>query len=418
MPRLSALLLAVSCAIVASPASAQELAAAIDAALANSPPLDEAAAAEAAASATIRQARAESGPSLTLQGQIGAGRIDNGGFFGIAADDVIPLSVQALAEMPLFTGGRIESAVSQANAGREMARLGQEQARREVTLRTVGAYVEVLTARRLEHRFTRLVAALAETERQAGLRFETGEIPRSDYAQARARHAEGSAALAQAEGRRISAEAALARLTGSPAGTLAPLPSPPAVPGSLDAALDLARTGNPMLLQAEAATRGTEAGLRSARAAAMPSVGVYAEAAHVSDQFFPGYRADSVAVGVRGRWTLYSGDRNAAAIAAARADTDAAAARLRQARLMVDGAVVDAWVALNTAHRMAEASQLRADAAGEALRGRRLEAEVGAVPTLAVLDAEREAAEAEAALIEAQGMQVLAAWRIRALTGE
>ena len=43
------------------------------------------------------------------------------------------------------------------------------------------------------------------------------------------------------------------------------------------------------------------AGVRSARAEGMPTLGAFAEAAHVRDQFFPGYKADSLAAGVRGR---------------------------------------------------------------------------------------------------------------------
>ena len=79
--------------------------------------------------------------------------------------------------------------------------------------------------------------------------------------------------------------------------------------------------------------------------------------------------------------------------------------------------MIDAWQGLITARRMAEASQLRTNAAAEALRGTRLEAQVGAKPTLAVLDAEREAIEAEAALLQAEGMRTVAAWRLNALTG-
>jgi outer membrane protein len=60
----------------------------------------------------------------------------------------------------------------------------------------------------------------------------------------------------------------------------------------------------------------------------------------------------------------------------------------------------------------------RSDAAAETLRGTLLEAKTGAVPTLAVLDAEREAVEAEAALIEAEGKRHVAAWRLNALTGD
>jgi len=149
----------------------------------------------------------------------------------------------------------------------------------------------------------------------------------------------------------------------------------------------------------------------------MPTVGAFAEAAHVRDQFFPDYAADSVAVGVRGRWTLWAGGRTAADTRVADAELTAAEARHRAARDALDGMVVDAWQGVITARRMVEASMLRSEAADEALRGTRLEMQVGAVPTLAVLDAEREALEAQTALIEAQGMQVVAAWQLNALTG-
>ena len=417
MRRSAALLVTAFCALAAPTASAQDLAAAIADALAQSPSLDEAQAGEAAASARLDQARAQRNPLLRLEGSAGVGRIDNGGFFGISADDVTPLALQAAAEMPLFAGGRVGSAIQQAGAGRDMARLQAEQARLQTVVRAVGTYAEVLTARRLEDRFRQLADALTETERQARLRFEAGEIASSDLAQARARRAEGAARLAQAEGRRHSAEAAFARLTGKPATDLAPLPAPPTVPASLDQALDLARAGNPALLQAEAATRAADAGARAARAEALPTVGAYAEAAHVRDQFFPDYRADSVAVGIRGRWTLFSGGRTSAATRAASADADASDARLRQARLDTDGAMIDSWQGLQSAAKVVEASRLRSAATAEALRSRRLEAKVGAVPLLAVLDAEREAVEAEAALIEAEGMRLVMAWRVNALTG-
>lgn len=416
--RLAACLFCLSCAVASSHVAAQDLDAAIAGALGHSPVLDEANAGQAAADARVRQAEAERNPLLRLEGSAGVGRIDNGGFFGIAADDVIPLSVQLAAEMPLFTGGRVGSAVAQAGAGRDAARFGSQQARLEVALRAVGAYVEVLTARKLEARYQQLSVALAEAERQAALRFQAGEIASSDVAQARARGAEAEAGLAQAQGRRLSAEAAFQRLTDIVAGNLAPLPPLPAVPATLDEARELAQVGNPMLLQAAAAARASEAGVRSARAQAMPTVGAFAEAAHVADQFFPDYQADSVAVGLRGRWTLFSGGRTSAAVAVAEADADGSDARLRDVRQRVDGAVIDAWQDLRTAQRVVEASRLRAAAAAEALRGRRLEAQVGAVPTLAVLDAEREAAEADAALAEAEGLRLLASWRINALTGQ
>ena len=79
--------------------------------------------------------------------------------------------------------------------------------------------------------------------------------------------------------------------------------------------------------------------------------------------------------------------------------------------------MIDAWQAYQTATRTVDATALRSFAANDALRGTRLEAQVGVKPILAVLDAEREALEAEAADIEAQGMRLVAAYRLNALTG-
>jgi outer membrane protein len=417
MRRLILPLVTLSCLAAVPPASAQDLAAAITDALANAPTLAEANAGEAAAKARLDRARAESNPLLRVEASYGTGRIDNGGFFGIAPANVNLLAVQAVAEMPLYAGGRISSAIDQARGGADMARFGAEQARLQTIVLAVSIYTEVLTSRKLEARYGQLVNELVETERQAGLRFRVGEIASSELAQARARKAEADAGFAQAQGRRASVEAAYQRLTGKPAGDLAPLPDLPPIPPTLDQALDMARTSNPALRQAKAGVDVARAGVRSAKAEGMPTVGAFAEASHVRDQFFAGYKADSVAVGVRGRWTLFAGGRVSSQIRAADADLDGSEAGLRQADQALEGMVIDAWQGLVTARRMTEASHLRRDAAAEALRSTRLEAQVGAKPTLAVLDAEREAIEGEAALLQAEGMQTVAAWRLNALTG-
>lgn len=417
MRRLFLPLLCASCAVAVPPAAAQDLAAAITDALANAPSLAEAQAGEAAAKARLDRARAEANPLLRVEASAGVGRIDNGGFFGITADNVTPLALQATAEMPLYTGGRIASAIDQARGGADMARLGAEQARLQTIVLAVRTYAEVLTARKLEQRFDALVTALTETGRQAELRFRIGDIASSELAQARARKAEADAGLAQMQGRRASAEAAYQRLTGKPAGDLADFAALPPTPPTLDEALDLARNTNPALRQTKAGVDVARAGVRSARAEAMPTIGAFAEAAHVRDQFFPGYKADSVAVGLRGRWTVFAGGRVAAQTRAADADLTASEARLRAANQALDGAVIDTWQGLTTATRMVEASRLRREASDEALRGTRLEAQVGALPTLAVLDAEREAVAAEAALLQAEALRTVAAWQLNALTG-
>lgn len=415
-----------SCAAAIPPAAAQDLASAVADALAHAPALAAAQAGADAADARVDQARAQGNPLLRVEGSYGAGRIDNGGYFGLSADNVTPRAAQAVAEMPLYAGGRVSAAIAQARGGAQAARHGAEAARLDTIVRAVAAYAEVLSARKLEARFRLLVDSLTEVERQAALRFRAGEIASSDLAQARARKAQGDAAFASAQGRRTSAEAAFARLTGKAAGDLAPLPGNapgqtdpllPAAPATLGEAIELARAHNPMLAQARAGTDAARAGARAARAEGLPTIGAYAEAAHVRDQFFPGYRADSMAVGLRGRWTLFAGGRVASAARAADAQVDQSEANERAMAQTLEGMVIDAWSGLATARRMAEAAALQSEAAAEALRGTRLEAQVGAKPVLAVLDAESDAAQAEAALIEAQAMRTVAAWQLAALSG-
>ncbi len=417
MRRLLPSLLPLSCLALPLPAAAQTLEAAIADALAHAPAMAEATAVEAAARARLDRARAERNPLLRVDGSVGLGRIDNGGFFGITAANTTPLALQATTEMPLYAGGKIAAGIDQAKGGADIARLQAEQARLQLVVNAVTGYAEVLTARKLEARFGHLRTELTETQRQARLRYQAGEIPSSDVAQALARLAEAEAGLAQAQGRRISAEAAFERLTGKSPTDLAPLPPLPPQPATLAEAMGRAKSQNPSLRQAQAAVGVARAGVRAAKADGLPTVGVFAEAAHVRDQFFPDYRADSVAVGVRGRWTLWAGGRVAAQTRAADADLSASEARERQAQQALEGMVIDAWQAVQTAQRMVDASNLRNQAAAEALRGTKLEAQVGEKPTLAVLDAEREAITAEAAMIEAEGMRLVAAWRLNALTG-
>jgi len=398
-------------------AQGQDLNATIADALAHAPVLAEAQAEEAQAQARFEGARTQGNPMLGIEGQIGTGRIDNGGFFGFAARSVTPLALRADAEMPLYSGGRMAAAMDQARGGQALAALALANARSRVTVAAVAAHAEVLAARRIEARYQQMATELTEVERQARLRFQAGELPASDLAAATARRAESDAGLAAAQGRRITAEAHYVRLTGHEAGTLAPLSALPVTPPSLDEALDSAHLDNPLLAQAEKGIDIARAGVRGARAESLPTIGAFAEATHTRDQFFPDYRADAMAVGIRGRWTLFAGGRTAAKIHEANATLDASQARAREARDQIDAAIIAAWTGLNTAQRMVEASTARSAATAKALRSVQLEAQVGAKPTLAILDAEREATAADAAAIEAEGQRVVAAWQLNALAG-
>ena len=417
--RRTAFLLAASLATLAlsEPAAAQDLATAIADARAHSPALAAADADAEAAAARVAQARAAAGPTARVEASIGYGRLDPGGYFGLTADDITPSALQFVGEYPLYAGGRIASAIDQAAAGSRAAKLGTDMARQNLTLATVSTYAEVLTARDMVASYTKLAEALDEIVRHAGLRYDVGDTTSSDVAQAQARRAEGQAGLVQAQGRLIAAEARLERLTGKPTETLAPLPPRPEVPGTLGEAVEAALGANAMLAQASAEVEGADAGVRAAKATNRPTVGAFVEGARVRDQFFPDYRADSVTVGLRGRWTFFDSGAGSARVREAQSKLSASEARLRQARDDVTQAVIEAWSGLDSAERALDAARDGDAAAREALRGTRLEVRSGARPPLAELDAEREAITATARLAEAQASVQTAAWRLRLLCG-
>ncbi|WP_246202923.1 TolC family protein [Sphingomonas lacunae] len=415
MKRLSTLLAAPVLSL-AAPVAAQDLPTALADAYARSPAMDAARADAEAAEARVAQARSSALPSARVDAMIGAGRIDPGGFFGLTADDVTPRIAQVTVEYPLFTGGRTTAAVAQARSGADAARAGLDGTRRQLTVAVVAAYADVLTARQLVDSYTRMEGAVAEIVRGARLRFRVGDAASTELAQAEARLAEARAGLIAAQGRKASAEAQLNRLVGHEVSALAPLGELPAVPESLVEAMDSARAHNAMRAQAQSGIGAARAGVRGAEAASRPSIGTFVEAGHVRDQFFPNYRADSITIGARARWTFLDPGASAR-VREARASLAASEARARMADDAIEQAVIEAWHALASARGMVAASRDGVTAANEALRATSLEVRVGIKPQLAQLDAEREAIAAAARLAEAEGQLHVAARQLRALTG-
>lgn len=404
-------------AIAASPAAAMTLDQAIVSALGNDPGLKRAQAERDAAAARLQQARAGALPSLALSGSAAAGSTDFGPFFGFGRHDMHPSSAEVTLEQPLFAGGGVRAAIDQARAGQAGARSQYEGVRLGLIADVAEAYEavrrsdEVLALNRAE------IAELDQFVDQARRRFNAGEAPRTDLDQAEARLAQARADFARAEGATARAKARFKTLVGQEAEALEPPSAPPPTPRTLDEAIAAARANNPNLQAARAAVGASQAGVRRAEAERLPSVSVVAEAARTRDQFLPGYRADGGSIGIRGRWTIFSGGLVTGKINEAQAARRGAAAALDQARDAVDEATIGAWEALHTAQTVSQAAAQQVKAAESALDGVKNEVRVGARPAIDQLDAEREALAAEVGALEAGAGELVAAHRLNALVG-
>lgn len=388
---------------------------AVASALASSPTAREAEAGVDAARARLSQARGATLPTLSAMGMVGTGRLDPKGYFGLVEDDVTPRMGQVTLEQPLFAGGRIMAGRAAARAGHEAAEAGRDKTRAMLAAEVAGTYAMVLTTGREVTLRRAQLSQMTEIERQATLRYKAGEAASTDLSQARARLAEAEAGLEAALGQEAGVKARFRALTGLEPEGLAALPPPPEAPPSRADAVAAALAANPGLRASEKAAEAAAAQQRAARADWLPTVGAFAEASAVRDQFFPDYTADQAIVGVRAKWTLFDGGR-AGRIAEASAGRRAADAARDGARAQLEAETVAAYEAVMAARKVAAAVSRREAAAAEALRATRLEVKVGMKTQLALLDAEREALEAAVASAHAEGNLVASGWRLKALT--
>lgn len=399
-------------------ASATTLEQAIAAAISHAPEIPIADAEADAAGARLDQARSGRLPTATLTGTIGYGRLNPQNFFGLGAANVTPRAAQAIIEQPLFTGGRVAAGIDQARAGVVGAAAQKVASRNQLITAVVEAYGDVLASARMVDLYGRLVSETNEIERQARLRYRAGESPSTDVTQAGARLAEARAGLARAQGGQVAAQVRFNNLTGLDSTDLEPLPANPELPATLEEAMDSATRSNPILAQAEAGLRAAQAAARGARAERLPTIGAFAEASTIRDQFFPDYRADSATVGIRARWQLFSGGRISGKIAEAGSLERAADARLRAARMRVGEQLISTFQDVRTTLLVEQAATDQAAAAVQALESVRQEVRVGLKPQLDLLDAEREALGAQAGLARAHIDRSVAAYRLLSLLGQ
>jgi outer membrane protein len=404
-------------AALTAPAGAVTLEDAMAAARAHHPSLIIAEAERDAAQGRVAQARAAGLPSLTLSGEAGYGRLDPQGFFGLGGANVTPLGAEAAIEQTLFTGGRVRAAAAAARAGLKASDAGRSRVHADLAADVAAAYGDVLSRQIMRAAWQRLVAQTGEIARQAALRFKAGETPSTEVAQASARLAEAQGGLAGAEAGLATARAHYRGLVGEEPVDLAPLPAGPVPPASLDAAIDIAATNSPAIAEAEAALAAARATQRGAEAERLPSIGAYAQAGVVRDQFFPEYRANAASIGVRARWQLDNGGRISGRIAETSAEARAAEARLRAARQQVEEGVITLYEGLRSARLIAAAAAEQARASEQARTSVAHEVRVGLKPPLALLDAEREVISATARAAEADAMRVTMAYRLSAALG-
>ncbi|MDI3338059.1 TolC family outer membrane protein [Defluviimonas aestuarii] len=388
LPSSRALIVACICAFgLSGPARSETLADALVSAYKNSNLIEQNRAVLRAADEDVASAVAALRP--VLEWVASTSLVDTPQFQGISSS----LAIQGRVLLTDFGRSNINIDIAeQAVLATRQALVNVEQ---DVLLAAVSSYFGVRSAMENVAINQNSVRVLDETLRATQDQFDVGEVTRTDVAQAEARLAAARASLAAAEGQLAAAREAYKATTGNYPGALAIAPTPPALPRALDDARSIAQRSHPAIRQAQHQAAGADLGVAFAAAQRLPVVNGTA-GIDLNEK-----SANTTAIGIEMRQTIFSGGALSAVHRKAIANRDAARSALLQTSVIVTQNVGSSWADIEVARAQITATERQIAAATIAYDGVREEAKLGARTTLDVLDAEQ-------ALLDARSNRITA----------
>ncbi|HUZ12299.1 MAG TPA: TolC family outer membrane protein [Caulobacteraceae bacterium] len=327
---------------------------------------------------------------------------------------------------PLYTGGRVASAVDAATADILAGREALRQTEIQVLESVVQAYVNVRQGQEQLAIAQDNVNVLRHQLDETNARFQVGEVTRTDVAQSQARLALGRAQLASVQSSLAISRSAYDEVVGENPDDLAPEPPLAALlPASVDAAFDAAERNSPQLLQANYAEEAAAARLAQAKAQRRPTISVQGSVGYSGGVTPFGISAGNpfadytraLQVQATAQIPLFAGGLTFSEIRQAAERDNVARIGIETARRQVLQAVSQAWNQLLGARASlaADEEQVRADTI--AYEGTRQEEQVGLRTTLDVLNAEQELENSELSLVGARHDEYVAAAAVLAAMG-
>jgi len=401
--------------LIAYPASAETLTEAMTEAYSSNPSLLAERARLRATDEELSQANAGWRPTIIVNGDVGASQdYEN----DIGGDS---WNADITARQPIYEGGAVgarrDIAKAQIRAGRASLR-GVEGL---VLLNAVTAYMDTVRDLSTVELSRRQVEVLARERQASQDRFDVGEITRTDVAQAEARLSGARTSLIGAEAQLEASRAAYIRVIGKAPKDLQSSPRLPAVPKSLEDAINEALALNPSLVAARETQLGSEAGIDLAVSGLLPSVDLtarYSRGESNSDALLSIDRTiNAGSIGLGARVPLYQGGAEYSQIRQAKQTNNQNRMFAAQSEREAVEDVTNAWESLAAARASIGSAQDQVNASEIAFEGVRQEAEVGARTTLDVLNAEQELLNSRLTLIINQRNEYVAAYGLLAAMG-
>lgn len=417
----TALALATCLGLLAAPARAEDLAAALTKAYQTNPQLNAERARQRATDENVPQALSGYRPQIIASLGAGLQAVRN-----LLPDNTVqsatlkPWVIGLTVTQTLYNGNKtansVRAAELQVKSGREALRnVGQG-----VLLDAVTAYTNVLANQSLVEAQRSNVAFLKETLSVTQRRLNAGDVTPTDSSQAEARLQRGLSDLNAAEVNLAISQATYAQVIGATPGVLkAADPVDRLLPRSRDDAIGLATRENPAVTAAGFDVDVASTSIRIAESSLLPTVTAQASVsrARQNDQTLGTFGTDQASILGSVNAPIYDGGMAAAQTRQAKELESQSRLVLDQVRNQARTAAVSAWVANEGAKVTVSASEAEVRAATVALQGVSREAQGGQRTTVDVLNSQADLIQAKARLIGAQRDRVIASYTLLSAVG-
>ncbi len=325
------------------------------------------------------------------------------------APDPNVLALRLAAQVPLYTGGRLEAQRALAEANVRGARAVLERTKQQVVFGVYQAYLQLLLAREHEAAAIRALAAAEESVRVARVRVAAGVAAPFDLLQAEVALSNAQQALARTRAQVATAQVQLSSLLNLPLDTrieptdqLVPRP----VEGDLEAWIQRAVRDRPDLVELRARADVARAAVELARSEANPNVALSARYELTGSS--PSNLAGAWSVTLAVTLSLYDGGITRERVREAELRLQQLEVLQLQARQRAELEVRQAWLALQQAAPELTAAERTVQQATEALRIARVRFDAGVGTSLELVTAQAQLAQAEVGLATARFNQNLA----------
>ena len=336
------------------------------------------------------------------------------------------LNAFAGVTVPVFTGGAVTNSVRAAETRVEAGQATLRNVEAVTFTDVVSAYNNVLRDEAVVGLNTQNVRVLETNLRASRDRFEVGDLTRTDVAQSQARLALARGQLQTAQANLISSRENYVRLVGDVPGTLEPPPPLPNLPGTSDAAVEVAMQDNPALLAARKQRDATRYDVNVARAQRLPQIGVtlgqnynnFLGSLGAGQAFSTIQTGSSTVAGATIRLPLFQGGRVGAQVRQAQALRSQAIENATATERQVIASTRSAYAIWKSSQQVIESAQAAVSANTLSLEGVRAENSVGTRTILDILNAEQELLNSQVTLVTARRDAYVAGFALLAAMGQ